>query len=96
MLIKELAVRHPDGARFAELHRAAPGISHKMLSQTLQRLVADGLAEREVEDSVPPAVHYRLTPLGLSLDEPLGALRDWAEVHMSDVDDHRRASGSTV
>lgn len=91
MLVKTLAQRHPTGARFAELRRATPGISQKMLSQTLQRLVADGLVEREVEDSVPPAVHYRLTALGYSLDEPLGAIRQWAQQHMGEIDEHRRA-----
>jgi DNA-binding HxlR family transcriptional regulator len=95
MLVKTLAQQHPSGARFAELRRATPGISHKMLSQTLQRLVADGLVDREVEDSVPPAVHYRLTGLGLSLDEPLGAIREWAEQHMGEIDDHRRAVENT-
>jgi DNA-binding HxlR family transcriptional regulator len=32
-------------------------------------------------------VHYRLTDLGRSLDEPLAALREWAERHMPDIDD---------
>jgi hypothetical protein len=54
-------------------------ISHKMLSQTLQSLCADSLVARRVEDSVPPKVFYRLTPLGLSLEQPLAALRNWAE-----------------
>jgi DNA-binding HxlR family transcriptional regulator len=31
-------------------------------------------------------VHYRLTELGRSLDEPLARLRAWAEVHMPDID----------
>jgi DNA-binding HxlR family transcriptional regulator len=45
-----------------------PGISQKRLSVTPQGLVRDGLAARRVEPTVPPAVHYRLTDLGLSLE----------------------------
>jgi DNA-binding HxlR family transcriptional regulator len=79
--------------RFAELRRRMPGVSHKMLSQTLQGLVADGLVARRVEGTVPPAVHYTLTPLGRSLAEPLEILRVWAEEHMAEVDEHRAATG---
>ncbi|MGC5255796.1 winged helix-turn-helix transcriptional regulator [Gordonia sp. DT218] len=72
--------------RFSHLQQHMPGVTHKMLSQTLKQLVADGLVERRVEDSVPPAVHYRLTPLGDSLSAPLAALRNWAESHMHEID----------
>jgi DNA-binding HxlR family transcriptional regulator len=58
-----------------------------MLSQTLQGRVRDGLASRRAEDAVPPRVHYRLTALGLSLEQPLAALREWAELHMPEIDD---------
>jgi DNA-binding HxlR family transcriptional regulator len=80
--------------RFAELRRRMPGISHKMLSRTLQDLTADGIVARRVEDTIPPAVHYALTPLGLSLAGPLEVLRAWAEEHMAEVDDHRANAAS--
>jgi len=39
-------------------------------------------------------VHYRLTPLGLSLESALSTVRTWAETHMHEVDEaneaHRR------
>jgi len=72
--------------RFADLRRRVPGVSHKMLTQTLQSLCRDGLVQRRVEPEVPPRVHYTLTPLGLSLDEPLAAVREWAEHHMGEID----------
>ncbi len=53
--------------------------SQKMLSVTLQGMTRDGLVDRRVEPSVPPRVHYRLTPLGLSLEGPLAMVRAWAE-----------------
>ncbi|MGW2227893.1 winged helix-turn-helix transcriptional regulator [Streptomyces formicae] len=86
MTVKMLAEEAPDELRFAELRRRIPGISQKMLSVTLQSLVRDGLAARRVEPTVPPAVHYRLTELGLSLEGPLSALRVWAETHMPQID----------
>jgi DNA-binding HxlR family transcriptional regulator len=91
MLVKVLAENDPRELGFAELERALPGISHKMLSQTLRTLTADGLVARRVEPTVPPRVYYRLTPLGLSLDEPLAGLREWAERHMPEVRSFQRS-----
>ena len=88
MLIKVLG--DADGeVRFAELQRRAPGISRKMLAQTLRSLEADGLVERRVEPTAPPAVHYALTPLGRTLIGPLDVLRDWAEANVPEIEDHR-------
>jgi DNA-binding HxlR family transcriptional regulator len=92
MAVKVLDNAGTEEVRFAELRRRMPGISHKMLSQTLQGLAADGLIARRVEDTVPPAVHYTLTPLGRSLAQPLEVLRTWAEEHMAEVDDHRASA----
>ncbi|WP_212999866.1 winged helix-turn-helix transcriptional regulator [Winogradskya consettensis] len=85
MVITLLAESHPGERGFAELNRGMPGVSHKMLSTTLKGLVRDQLVERRVEDSVPPRVHYRLSPLGLSLNEPLAMLRSWAEEHVAQI-----------
>ncbi|MET9118592.1 helix-turn-helix domain-containing protein [Streptomyces longwoodensis] len=86
MAVKVLAEEAPGELRFAELRRRVPGISQKMLSVTLRNLVRDGLVARRVEPTVPPAVHYRLTALGLSLETPLAALRLWAETYMPEID----------
>jgi DNA-binding HxlR family transcriptional regulator len=90
MLIKVLDEAAEPEVRFAELRRRAPGISQKMLSSTLRGLERDGLVTRRVEPTVPPRVHYALTPLGRSLGEPLAAIRGWAETHMPVVDDARQ------
>lgn len=102
MVIKVLADAHSAGGevgagevRFAELRRRTPGISQKMLSATLQSLSRDGLVSRRVEATVPPRVHYRLTPLGLSLDAALTTLRAWAEDHMAEVEEANNLAGST-
>lgn len=91
MTITVLADAHPEQVRFADLRRRMPGVSPKMLSQTLASLQRDGLVVRRVEATVPPRVHYGLTGLGRSLVEPLAVLRAWAEEHMGEVD---RAGGA--
>lgn len=65
------------------------GITQKMLTSTLRSLEADGLVERTVVHGFPPHVRYRLTPLGRSLSEPLGALCAWAQEHLPDLEAHR-------
>lgn len=65
--------------RFAALLRLIPDISRKMLTQSLRSLERDGLVTRHVFPTKPPAVEYRLSPLGESILEPLVALVAWAE-----------------
>ncbi len=86
MAVKVLGDEYPGEVRFAELKRRMPGISQKMLAQTLRSLERDSLVERRVEPTTPPKVHYRLTELGRSLTEPIAALREWAERHMARID----------
>jgi DNA-binding HxlR family transcriptional regulator len=71
--------------RFSELQRIITGISQKVLTQTLRSLERDGLLTRTVYPEVPPRVEYALTPLGVTLIEPLAALRVWAEGHIEAV-----------
>ncbi|WP_158810081.1 helix-turn-helix domain-containing protein [Beijerinckia sp. L45] len=71
--------------RFAALHRAIPDISKRMLTQTLRDLERDGLVSRHVFPTTPPSVEYRLTPLGHSMLDPLGALVAWAESRHSEI-----------
>lgn len=71
--------------RFGELRRGVGGISHKVLTQTLRGLEADGLVDRVVLSQRPLTVEYSLTPLGRTLTSPLQAIRDWAELHIGSV-----------
>jgi DNA-binding HxlR family transcriptional regulator len=70
--------------RFSEI-RDAMGITSKVLTQTLRTLERNGLIRRTAYDESPPRVEYELTPLGLTLREPLAAIRDWAEVHLPEI-----------
>jgi DNA-binding HxlR family transcriptional regulator len=64
--------------RFGELRRLFPGISQRMLTQTLYDLQRDGLATRAVTPSKPPAVEYALSPLGTTLFESLASVLEWS------------------
>lgn len=75
--------------RYSALSARIAGVSQKMLTQTLRNLERDGLLTRTVTPSVPVRVDYELTPLGLSLLDPMRHLKEWAETHMPDVDQAR-------
>jgi len=53
--------------RFNDLSRAVGRVSPRALSQTLQRLVANDLVDRQIEPGFPPVSRYRLTQRGKSL-----------------------------
>jgi DNA-binding HxlR family transcriptional regulator len=68
-------------ARYSQLHRMLPGISQRMLTLTLRNLERDGMVERTVHAEVPPRVVYRLSPLGVTLLEPVRSLAAWIVEH---------------
>ena len=81
----------PRAMRYSELSRRLAGVSQKMLTQTLRALERDGLVTRTVTPTVPVTVTYELTDLGLSLHDLMRAVKGWAEAHMDEVLDNRRA-----
>ena len=88
--------------RTGALLRSMPGISKKMLTQTLREMEGSGLVKRRVHGTVPPAVDYTLTPLGKRFVEPVELLYGWADKNSDALDDltprprsRRRSSGSS-
>ncbi|KAB2913576.1 MAG: helix-turn-helix transcriptional regulator [Hyphomicrobiaceae bacterium] len=77
--------------RFSDLRRDIDGISQRMLTLCLRGLERDGLLKRTVFPVVPPRVDYELTPLGVSLCQPVIALGTWARDHMAEIDAARAA-----
>ncbi|SDM45684.1 winged helix-turn-helix transcriptional regulator [Allokutzneria albata] len=72
--------------RRVELRASIGGISDKVLSETLRRLLGHGLIERRSYAEAPPRVEYALTALGRSLvDGPMRALADWTLEHGDDL-----------
>jgi len=83
-------------ARYSELQELIGGISKKMLTQTLHRLEANGLVEKQRLRTVPPGTEYRLTDLGRTLLEPVRSLSAWAEQYTGDLLDARDRIAQTA
>ncbi len=64
--------------RYSEVEAAIPGLSHRMLSDRLRHLEAEGIVRREVFPETPVRVEYRLTEKGRDLAAVLGAVSAWA------------------
>jgi DNA-binding HxlR family transcriptional regulator len=77
-----VAVLVEQPAHFADLRRAIPGISERMLSDRLAELGAAGLVVREVDEGPPLRVSYRLTESGAALGPALKELGAWAKEHL--------------
>lgn len=86
MILHTLHARHGGTARTGVLLRSLPGISKKMLTQTLRDMAGSGLVTRHVHTVVPPAVEYRLTPLGHRFLEPVELLYAWGRTNADALD----------
>lgn len=87
----QVVVTLQDGpVRFSGLLRRVERISRRMLTRTLRLLERDGLVERRVFPTTPPAVEYSLTDLGRGLAGTLEAVSAWAVEHRTDVEEARR------
>lgn len=71
-------------AYFAEVRRAIPKISERMLSDRLSELVDAGLVVREVDPGPPLRVSYGLTEAGQAIRPALHELGKWAERYLPD------------
>jgi len=80
---------HAGPLRFGELAEAVEGISQRMLTLTLGRLVEDGLVARTAYPEVPPRVEYALTELGRTLLPMVISLAEWAMEHREEINAHR-------
>jgi DNA-binding HxlR family transcriptional regulator len=89
MILHTLHARHGGVARTGVLQRSLPGISKKMLTQTLREMEGSGLVTRHVQGTIPPAVEYRLTPLGTRFIEPVELLYAWARDNADALDQLR-------
>lgn len=76
--------------RYAELQRKIPGVTKKMLTETLRGLERDGLVNRHVYPTVPVQTEYELTSLGHSLAETVGVIRAWAYENVEAVAEARK------
>jgi DNA-binding HxlR family transcriptional regulator len=75
--------------RHGRLLACMPGVSKKVMTDTLRTLEHDGLVSRRIFAEVPVRVEYSLTQLGWTLTGPLVILSEWAEAHSREVADAR-------
>jgi DNA-binding HxlR family transcriptional regulator len=88
MLLIEVLNDHGE-QRFTQIARRVPGISQKMLTQTLRQMERNGLVCRTVHPVVPPRVEYRLTDLGQALGEAFCGVWCWAQDSVDAVEASR-------
>ncbi|MGH3488916.1 MAG: winged helix-turn-helix transcriptional regulator [Actinopolymorphaceae bacterium] len=89
-----LAALRTGPRRRSELRSVIGGISDKVLTDTLHRLLGNGLVSRRAYAEAPPRVEYSLTNLGESLvDGPMKELGRWTLEH---GDEHLYAQESTA
>ncbi len=86
MILHALHKLHDGAARTGVLERSLPGISKKMLTQTLKEMEHSGLVSRHVHSTRPPAVEYRLTELGQRFIEPVEMLYAWGRDNADALD----------
>lgn len=89
MLLIEVLHDHGE-QRFTRIFEKMPGISQKMLTQTLRQMERNGLVVRTIHPVVPPKVEYRLTELGVALGEAFCGVWTWAEDNLEAVETARR------
>ena len=90
MLILETLIEQGE-LRFTQIGKAVPGISQKMLTQTLRQMERDGLVIRTIHPVIPPRVDYRLTDLGGTLAEAFCGVWLWAAANLDRIEAARAA-----
>lgn len=69
--------------RFNELQRLTPGVSHKVLTQTVRHLEVHGLVDREVGSGAAPCVVYSLSQLGETVRPILTVMAAWGATRLA-------------
>lgn len=69
--------------RFNELQRLTPGVSHKVLTETVRALECHGLVNRDAGDGPVPCVWYSLSTYGQTLRPVIDAITEWGSEHLN-------------
>jgi DNA-binding HxlR family transcriptional regulator len=88
MIIVDILAEHGE-LRFTRIGKLAPGISQKMLTQTLRLMERDGLVVRTVRPVIPPHVEYKLTDMGLGLALAFCGVWEWAAKNIERIEGAR-------
>ncbi len=63
--------------RFGELKKNLGNISQGVLTSNLRDMEKSGLVIRKIYPEVPPRVEYKLTTLGMTLEDILNSMKNW-------------------
>ncbi len=74
-----------DTKRHSELAKCLPGITQKVLTETLREMERTGIVERFVYPVVPPRVEYKLTEVGLELLKLSKEFASWFDTHHENI-----------
>ena len=70
-----------DTKRHSEIARCLPGITQKVLTETLREMERTGIVERAIYPIVPPKVEYKLTSVGVGLLKLSHEFAAWFDTH---------------
>lgn len=70
--------------RYGELMKSMPRVTHKMLTNALRDLEADGFIHREVYPVIPPKVEYSLTERGHHAIHIIDTIREYGKSLMQE------------
>lgn len=76
--------------RHSELIRELPGITQKVLTETLREMERSGIIERTIHPTVPPQVEYSLTIVGRGLMKLSDTFSEWFDLHKDDIHRSRK------
>lgn len=65
--------------RFNEIKKSLPGISQKVLTDSLRSMEKDNIITRTVYPEVPPRVEYSLSDVGKTMRPIINAMANWGE-----------------
>ena len=65
--------------RFNEIKKSLPGISQKVLTDSLRSMEKDNIITRTVYPEVPPRVEYALSDVGETMRPIINAMANWGE-----------------
>lgn len=69
--------------RTSELRRSIPEMTERMLIRHLHELVDSGILDRLDQKTLPPCVHYSISPYGMTLFPLVEALCCWGRIHLA-------------
>lgn len=75
LIIRELL----EGPKRPSHFKKTLGISQKVLTETLNAMIEDGIIEKKVYEEKRPHVEYELTELGNSLRQVMAVMKEWGK-----------------